>query len=156
MKDTDLGDGLNVPRLRPSTMSPAQRAAMLADHVNHHGWILEFVITDNGRKVHVVGPDPDQPGHYNPVDALLFHRFRTVCGLVVRKQMPDGTGTCGDLADELLCASCHAAFQTLDDPQDKALIFAHNTGWYQERAAGNNGHIRQLGYLDHLHKGADQ
>lgn len=131
----------DLPSIR-STMTRAQRAQELLRLVEMYGWTLDFITGRDrpgrvvpGRRVHVVGPDEDQPRYANVVEALVAKRIRTVCGLVLYLTPMDGC-LGSPFPDELLCQSCHAAFGDRSH-----VIFGHNT---EDRIGHSNQGVRLL------------
>lgn len=122
-------------------MTPEQRATVLIADVHDVNWIIEFVRRSERAAVHIVGPAVDQNvGYGSVVEALLFRKFRTICGLKIRVASP--AGTLDEFPDEKLCPNCHRAFDGLG-PENQALIFRHATPDYQASRGHNSTIYRQ-------------
>lgn len=124
----------------PPPWSPRSRAEKLLAERDALGRPLVFVAAAETGSVHVVGPDEDQPGCADIVDALMTRRFRTVCGPVIRKTPLDGYT--GVFDDERLCRRCAAAFRAIHVDAGAA-IFADNTEDVQNRAPGEVARIQR-------------
>jgi hypothetical protein len=115
---------------RPGTrMSPAERVGLLLTERAVFGRPLVFTEAPRmGGRVHVVGPDEDQPAYTDTVDALTNRRVRTVCGFDIRRTALEGTHI-GVFADRRICWNCHRWFG------DRApVIFEDNTPAVQDGA----------------------
>lgn len=122
---------------RAKAMTPQQRAAALIDDVRDLNWVIEFVRRGQRGTVHIVGPAGDQLGYDSVVEALLFRKFRTVCGKQVRVASPGGT--LDEFPDEKLCHACHGAFS----PDTQATVFEHATEDFQSCRGHNSTIYRQ-------------
>jgi hypothetical protein len=134
----------------PSTLRPRERAGILLGLIETHGWILEFVhmpdVTDT--RMHVLGPDDDQPRYATAAENLALSRMRTVCGLVIYSSMSRSVAPAHPFPDDRLCASCHRAFQA-HGVEAPSVIFEHNTQWFMDASYGANGSARRaLEYED--------
>lgn len=87
-------------------------------------------------RVHVVGPDEDQPAFANFSDWALNRKIRMVCGLDIRRTPLQGTRI-GTFDDNRLCAICHGLFG-----EDGWMIFDDNDDDAQENADAVIAHIR--------------
>lgn len=116
---------------RPGTrMAPDERVGLLLTERKVFGRPLVFTEAPRmGGRVHVVGPDEDQPAYTDQADYLMNRRVRTVCGIDIRRTALEGTHI-GQFADRRLCHTCHRWFG------DQAhLIFEDNTPDVQGDAA---------------------
>lgn len=82
----------------------------------------------NPSKVHVVGPDEDQPAYRDFADWAMSRKVRMVCGLDIRRTPLQGTHI-GTFDDRRMCWNCHAAFG-----EHAWMIFDDNTEDRQEAA----------------------
>jgi hypothetical protein len=110
-------------------MSPAERVGLLLTEREVFGRPLLFTeVPRMGGRVHVVGPDEDQPAYTDTVDALTNRRVRTVCGTDIRRTALEGTHI-GVFADRRVCHTCHRWFG-----DQGHLIFEDNTPDVQDSA----------------------
>lgn len=118
-------------------MSRPERVKILLSERAVFGRPLLFCATPTGQdadadtppgKVHVVGPDEDQPAYRDFADWAMSRKVRMVCGLDIRRTPLQGTNI-GVFDDRRLCWTCHAAFG-----DDAWMIFDDNTEERQEAA----------------------